>query len=77
MTKRRSGLLGALINRALLAVTYVVGKYFAKGDTKIFQTIRFDMQNPIAQDAAIMRFVQHVDKLPSVAWGFRGRKLEA
>ena len=75
ITKKRSGIIGAVTNRILLGITYILGKYFAKGDTKIFQTIRFELKHPIAQDAAIMRFVQHVDRLPHVAWGFRQPQL--
>ncbi len=75
ITKRRPALMGKIVNRLLLSVTYILGRYFARGDTKIFQTIRFELKHPIAQDAAIMRFVQHVDRLPHVAWGFRQPKL--
>ena len=69
VTARRSGFFGKLVNRALLFLTAVVGNYFAKGDTIIFKTIRFDFGTPIKADHAIIRFIQHVEAQSTVAWG--------
>ena len=70
ITKGRKGWVGKSVSTVLLWATWVVGKYFAKGDTKIFRTIKFNFATPIGQDAAILRFVQHVEKMPTLRWGW-------
>jgi hypothetical protein len=70
LTRARGGAAGALLNRALLFATDLVGAYFAQGDTRIFQTIRFDFKNPIAADHAIVRFAAHLEKQTVADWGF-------
>lgn len=69
ITKKRPGIHGWLINRVLLWLTKLVGNYFAKGDTKIFQTIKFDFKTPTKADLAIMQFIQHVEKQQALSWG--------
>jgi len=69
VTKRRSGLLGRLFNAAVLRVTEVVGNYFAKGDTQVFQTIRWNFRTPIGADRPIIEFVRHLEGQQAVAWG--------
>jgi phenylpropionate dioxygenase-like ring-hydroxylating dioxygenase large terminal subunit len=66
ITKRRH----PLVDRVLLFLTQIVGNYFAEGDTRIFRTIRFDLKTPIQADAAIVRFVGHLDKQKVADWGF-------
>lgn len=68
LTRRRPGLRGALVDRLLLAVTALVGRYFAQGDTIVFDTIRFDLRTPIAADHAVMAFIRHLDRQPTVRW---------
>ncbi len=46
-----------------------VGTYFAKGDTLIFKTIRFNFRTPIKADLPIIRFIQHVEHQPALPWG--------
>lgn len=48
VTKHRPGPLGWLVSQALLGLSWVVGAYFAKGDTKVFETIRFDGRGSVA-----------------------------
>lgn len=69
VTRHRPGLFGQAWSATLLALTKVVGDYFAQGDTKVFQTIRFDFQTPIAADQAITGFIQHYDAQPAAVWG--------
>jgi phenylpropionate dioxygenase-like ring-hydroxylating dioxygenase large terminal subunit len=69
ITKRRPGALGQAFNRVALAATKVVGDYFAKGDTQVFQTMKFDFKTPTKADHAIVDFVQHVDKQRALTWG--------
>ena len=57
-------------NPAILWVTKQVGNYFAKGDTQIFETIRFRFQHPIKEDEAIIKFIQHLEKQVVSPWGF-------
>jgi hypothetical protein len=59
---------GRVFNRAALAATKVVGDYFAKGDTQVFQTMKFDFQTPTRADHAIIDFVQHVDQQRAVGY---------
>lgn len=69
LTRRRRGVAGALVSRVALLLTRVVGDYFAQGDTRVFQTIRFDFRTPVKADLAIVRFIQHVERQPAVRWG--------
>jgi nitrite reductase/ring-hydroxylating ferredoxin subunit len=68
LTRRRAGLAGAVIDRLLLAATAAFGRYFARGDTIVFDTIRFNLQMPIAADRAVMAFMRHLDGQPTVLW---------
>jgi phenylpropionate dioxygenase-like ring-hydroxylating dioxygenase large terminal subunit len=61
-TKARSGLFGWLANIIILALTKIGGKYFAVGDTRIFQTIRFQLKTPIPADRAVLAFIQHLER---------------
>lgn len=69
ITKKRKGIFGWLFNRVVLSLTKMVGNYFAKGDTKIFQTIKFDLRTPIKADQSIMQFINHVERQKSLSWG--------
>lgn len=68
LTRRRRGVTGLLIDRVLLAATALVGRYFAGGDTIVFDTIRFDLRTPIAADRAVLAFVRHLDGQSTVPW---------
>lgn len=67
-TKKRRGTLGWIFNRVLLIATRFASMYFAKGDTKIFETIRFDLKTPIAADRAVVAFVRHVEQQQLTNW---------
>lgn len=69
VTRHRPGLAGRLLNEVLLAITWAVGAYFARGDTKVFETIRFDFRTPIKADRAILDFIRHYDAQPAARWG--------
>jgi phenylpropionate dioxygenase-like ring-hydroxylating dioxygenase large terminal subunit len=69
ITRKRRGAFGKLFSRALLVLTRLVGAYFAKGDTLIFESIKFNLRTPIKADAAIIEFIKHVERQKSVAWG--------
>jgi phenylpropionate dioxygenase-like ring-hydroxylating dioxygenase large terminal subunit len=68
ITKKRAGVLGWIFNRIVLTLTNIVGNYFAKGDTKIFQTIKFDLKTPTKADNSIIQFIQHAEKQKPIAW---------
>jgi len=68
ITKKRKGLFGWLFNRVVLSLTKMVGNYFAKGDTKIFQTIKFEIRTPIKADQSIMQFINHVERQKALSW---------
>ncbi len=70
VTRKRTGFTGAAYARVLLFLTAVVGNYFAKGDTLIFKTIKFNLSSPIRADFSIIRFIQHVEQQGTLPWGF-------
>jgi hypothetical protein len=67
-TKRRKGVLGKLLSRCVLFFTKIAGRFFSYGDTKVFNTIRFDLQNPIAADKSVLAFMRHVENQNTVEW---------
>ncbi|MBI3649470.1 MAG: aromatic ring-hydroxylating dioxygenase subunit alpha [Acidobacteria bacterium] len=69
LTRRRRGGLGKAWSRVLLWLTRLVGAYFAKGDTRIFKTIKFNFRTPIKADAPIIRFIEHTENQATMAWG--------
>jgi phenylpropionate dioxygenase-like ring-hydroxylating dioxygenase large terminal subunit len=62
LTKKRKGLLGKLLSRTILWVTYIVGTYFEKGDREIFASIQFDMKAPVKADLPIIEFIRHTER---------------
>ncbi|MDF1662718.1 MAG: aromatic ring-hydroxylating dioxygenase subunit alpha [Planctomycetota bacterium] len=68
ITKKRPGVLGWAFNKTLLFLTKIVGNYFAKGDTKIFETIQFDFKTPTKADRAIIDFIQDVETQKALCW---------
>jgi phenylpropionate dioxygenase-like ring-hydroxylating dioxygenase large terminal subunit len=69
ITKRREGRAGQAFNRIVLGLSKVVGDYFAKGDTQVFRTIRFELKTPTKADHAIIDFIRHCDAQPAREWG--------
>ncbi len=69
ITKTRSGIGGWLFNRLVLWITQLVGNYFAKGDTRIFQTIKFNFKTPTKADQSIIQFSHHTEQQHPLAWG--------
>ncbi len=65
ITKKRKGLLGKLLSKLILVVTYIVGTYFEKGDRLIFESIRFSMKAPVKADHAIIGFIRHTEAQPT------------
>jgi phenylpropionate dioxygenase-like ring-hydroxylating dioxygenase large terminal subunit len=68
ITKKRPGIWGWLFDRIALKLTKIVGNYFAKGDTQVFQSIKFNLRTPIKEDRAIVQFIQHVEGEKSLIW---------
>lgn len=68
ITKKRPGLLGWLFNRVVLWVTWMVGSYFAKGDTQVFKTIKFDFKTPTIADRSIVEFIEQVETQKPLKW---------
>lgn len=61
-TPKRKGPLGWLLNRLILLATKIASSYFASGDTRIFQTIRFNLQNPTPADRSLLAFINHLEQ---------------
>lgn len=68
LTKKRRGPIGWSFNRVVLLLTRVVGDYFAKGDTKVFATIKFDLKTPLKMDRAILEFIRHLEGQRVAPW---------
>ncbi len=68
LTRKRGGVLGYFADQILLALTWLVGNYFAKGDTIIFSNIRFEIKTPIKPDHVILKFIQHLEQQPTSDW---------
>ncbi|MGL5080363.1 MAG: Rieske 2Fe-2S domain-containing protein [Microcoleaceae cyanobacterium] len=66
MAKKRSGLIGWGLNQLILKLTQWVASYFAKGDTRIFQTIKFNLKTPTKADQSILQFIQHVEQQKAI-----------
>jgi hypothetical protein len=69
LTRKRHGGFGRLWSYVLLLLTRLVGAYFAKGDTRIFETIRFNLRTPIKADSSIVEFIRHAERQKTVDWG--------
>lgn len=69
ITRQRPGLGGLIFNRIVLWLTQQVGNYFAKGDTQVFQTIKFDLKTPTPADQSILQFIEHVERQKPLLWG--------
>jgi phenylpropionate dioxygenase-like ring-hydroxylating dioxygenase large terminal subunit len=69
VTQRRNGLIGKLVSNVILLLTRAVSAYFAKGDTLIFKTIRFNFRTPIKADLPIISFIRHVERQMALPWG--------
>ncbi len=68
ITPKRRGLQGWIFDRGVLGLTRLVGNYFAKGDTRIFQTIQFNLKTPTIADQSILQFIDHVEQQQALAW---------
>ncbi|HRF12484.1 MAG: Aminopyrrolnitrin oxygenase PrnD [Candidatus Accumulibacter phosphatis] len=68
LTRQRRGPLGWLVNRLLLYGTALAARYFAWGDTRVFETIRFDFRHPIPADRAVLAFIRHLESQPLARW---------
>ena len=69
VTPEVSGPAGWLFNKICLRATQAVGDYFAKGDTEVFKTIRWNFATPIKADRSIIHFIQHLEEQAVSAWG--------
>jgi phenylpropionate dioxygenase-like ring-hydroxylating dioxygenase large terminal subunit len=69
LTRRRKGWFGGLWSRILLYLTRIVGAYFARGDTVIFESIQFNLRTPVKADGAIIQFIEHAEKQQTLEWG--------
>ncbi len=60
--KKPTNIFQVLLNPLVLMLTKLAGLYFAKGDTRIFNSIKFDFKTPIAADHSVLAFIQHLEK---------------
>jgi len=64
LTPAKSSLFAKIFNQLVLFITLFAGKYFALGDTKIFESIRFNLAHPLQDDRAIVDFIRFVEDQP-------------
>lgn len=76
-TRHRRGPIGWLANRLLLGFTAIAASYFAYGDTRVFQTIRFNFRNPLPADRAVLAFIRHLEAQPLAKWEEEPQKAAA
>jgi phenylpropionate dioxygenase-like ring-hydroxylating dioxygenase large terminal subunit len=69
IAKKRPGIFGRLHNRFLLWLTKILAQYFVENDSKIFDTIQFNLKTPIQADQSIMQFITHLERQKAINWG--------
>ena len=69
VTKKHEGPLGFLFDKISLVLSHIVGSYFAAGDTRVFQTIKWNFKTPIKADRPIIAFMKHLQKQKFREWG--------
>ena len=67
VTPKRVG--GRLVNLLVQWITRQGAAYFATGDIKVFEGIRFDFKTPLQADRSILQFVRHVNRQNALNWG--------
>lgn len=70
LTRRHKGIFGRLRDAVVLGLTRIGARYFAMGDTKVFQSIRFDFRTPIAADRSVIAFIRHYEQQKRLDWKF-------
>ncbi|WP_071187186.1 aromatic ring-hydroxylating dioxygenase subunit alpha [Trichormus sp. NMC-1] len=68
LTKKRTTIFGKMYNRFVLWLTEILTHYFIKNDSKIFQTIQFNLKTPIQPDQSIIQFINHLERQKSLKW---------
>ena len=68
LTRRHDGPLGWLRDTAALWLTKIGARYFAVGDTRVFQTIRFDFRHPTPADRSVIAFIRHYEAQRTSEW---------
>ena len=66
--KRHMGPAGWAWTRLLLGVSKLATMFFAHGDTKVFESIKFKLGAPIAADRTVVRFIRHSEQQKTVDW---------
>ncbi|YAF94529.1 MAG: Rieske 2Fe-2S domain-containing protein [Nodularia sp. CChRGM 3473] len=69
MIKKRQGIFGWLYNLFVLWLAKTFVKHFIQGDTKVFQTMQFNLKTPIKADQSIMQFINHLERQKPLNWG--------
>jgi len=66
--KKGKGFWSFVRNRILLWLTKIWTTSFINPNHKVFQTIRFDLQNPLDDDQPIIQFINHLEKQKPLNW---------
>jgi phenylpropionate dioxygenase-like ring-hydroxylating dioxygenase large terminal subunit len=68
LTERRRGLLGRLLDEALLALMYAGFWVLRDADGRVYDNIRFQPNALLAQDAPVARFFTYTNRLQPSEW---------
>ncbi|QIR41248.1 aromatic ring-hydroxylating dioxygenase subunit alpha [Tolypothrix sp. PCC 7910] len=69
MMQKRKGIFGRVCNQFVLWLVSILGQDFFKGDSRIFETIKFDLKTPLKIDQPIIQFVNHLERQTALCWG--------
>lgn len=68
LTKRRSGIIGGLINRLMIRLTMAAYLFLKDEDDKVYDHIRFDTRRLLTVDEPIKKYVRFVNRLKPSKW---------
>jgi phenylpropionate dioxygenase-like ring-hydroxylating dioxygenase large terminal subunit len=69
IAEKRRGIFGRLYNLFILWLSKFLAQYFITNDSKIFQTIQFNLKSPIELDQPIVQFINHLEGQKALKWG--------
>jgi phenylpropionate dioxygenase-like ring-hydroxylating dioxygenase large terminal subunit len=69
VTNKHQGFFGFIFDKFSLVLSDILGSYFAKGDTRVFQTMKWNFKTPIKADRPIIQFMKHLQQQKAVTWG--------
>lgn len=69
LTKKRSGLLGAITSRVLIFITQMGFQALQGEDGEVYENMRFSPNKLLPMDRPVGQYIQYVNKIPTSLWG--------